>query len=128
MQKKRRVFIKNLFRAGGVVTIAQFAKAAPVCKEKTPRQPKGPFYPVKDQIDNDADLTHLQGSSQLAQGRIVHIRGVVQDVQCDPIADVYVEIWQACASGKYDHPGDPNPAPLDPAFQYWGIDQSFGCI
>ena len=31
-----------------------------------------------------------------------------------------VEIWQACASGRYDHPRDSNPASLDPNFQYWG--------
>jgi protocatechuate 3,4-dioxygenase beta subunit len=33
-----------------------------------------------------------------------------------------VEIWQACQTGRYSHPGDDdNPAPLDPNFQYWGI-------
>ena len=31
-----------------------------------------------------------------------------------------MEIWQACASGKYNNPGDPNTAPLDPNFKYWG--------
>ena len=31
-----------------------------------------------------------------------------------------MEIWQACESGKYNHPSDPNTAPLDPNFQYWG--------
>ena len=40
--------------------------------------------------------------------------------QCRPVKDALVEIWQACASGKYHHSGDPNPASLDPNFQYWG--------
>ena len=25
-----------------------------------------------------------------------------------------------CHTGKYNHPSDPNPAKLDPNFQYWG--------
>ncbi len=29
-------------------------------------------------------------------------------------------IWQACETGKYDHPNDPNTAAVDPNFQYWG--------
>jgi protocatechuate 3,4-dioxygenase beta subunit len=37
-----------------------------------------------------------------------------------PVPNALVEIWQACATGKYNHPGDPNPAKLDPNFQYWG--------
>jgi protocatechuate 3,4-dioxygenase, beta subunit len=39
---------------------------------------------------------------------------------CAPIANANVEIWQACESGRYNNPRDPNPAPLDPNFQYWG--------
>jgi protocatechuate 3,4-dioxygenase beta subunit len=32
-----------------------------------------------------------------------------------------VEIWQAGANGRYNHPEDSNDAgPLDPHFQYWG--------
>ncbi len=31
-----------------------------------------------------------------------------------------MEIWQACVSGRYNNDKDPNPAPLDPHFKYWG--------
>jgi protocatechuate 3,4-dioxygenase beta subunit len=31
-----------------------------------------------------------------------------------------VEIWQACANGRYNDSRDPNPAPRDPDFQGWG--------
>jgi protocatechuate 3,4-dioxygenase beta subunit len=27
------------------------------------------------------------------------------------------EVWQANAHGRYTHPSDPNPAPLDPNFE-----------
>jgi protocatechuate 3,4-dioxygenase beta subunit len=30
-----------------------------------------------------------------------------------------VEVWQACASGRYHHRRDPNPAAVDPDFQYY---------
>ena len=36
------------------------------------------------------------------------------------LPETLVEIWQACVSGKYNHPNDPNKAPLDKNFQYWG--------
>ncbi len=48
------------------------------------------------------------------------MRGIVQDLSCRPVAGVNVEIWQACASGRYNNERDPNPAPLDPNFRYWG--------
>ncbi len=30
-----------------------------------------------------------------------------------------IELWQACASGRYNHPRDTNRAALDTNFQYW---------
>lgn len=32
-----------------------------------------------------------------------------------------VDVWQANAAGRYSHPHDSNPAPLDPNFQSWAI-------
>jgi protocatechuate 3,4-dioxygenase beta subunit len=31
-----------------------------------------------------------------------------------------IELWQACNSGKYNHPDDTNVATADHNFQYWG--------
>lgn len=86
----------------------------------TPPQTEGPFYPVKDQVDKDWDLTVVGNKTARALGQVIYIRGTVQDEQCRPVPKALVEIWQACASGKYNHPGDDNPAALDPNFQYWG--------
>ncbi|MBI4042549.1 MAG: hypothetical protein HY391_03625 [Deltaproteobacteria bacterium] len=87
----------------------------------TPRQTEGPFYPVDDQLDKDTDLTWVEGRSERATGQIIYVEGVVMDPNCQPIEGALVEIWQACESGRYNHPGDrENPAPLDPNFQYWG--------
>lgn len=117
----RRTILKALGTIGGVTALAPIAKSAELCGPTTPRQTQGPFYPSRDQVDKDTDLTRVRGSSETAQGRVIYVEGVVQDNDCQPVADAYVEIWQACASGRYNHPGDPNPAPLDPHFQYWGI-------
>jgi len=53
-------------------------------------------------------------------GELILLEGVVRGPDCAPVPGALVEIWQACHSGRYDHPADPNTAPLDPAFQYWG--------
>lgn len=104
----------------GVTTLS--AKASTICtlNEYTPAQPEGPFYPIADQADKDVDLTKVKGRVKTAKGKIVILRGVISGRDCKPIKGAVIEIWQACDSGKYNHPGDPNPAKLDPDFQYWG--------
>lgn len=115
---KRRSFLK--LGVTSLVAVGSMAKAAELCLGPTPPQTEGPFYPVKDQADKDWDLVSVKGRSQLAQGEIIFIQGQVLDVDCKPVANTLVEIWQACVSGKYNHASDPNTAPLDPNFQYWG--------
>jgi protocatechuate 3,4-dioxygenase beta subunit len=115
---------RNLLRNGLLSSAALFtlpALAADVCKPgRTPAQTEGPFYPVAEQVDTDADLVVVQGKSQIADGEIVLVEGLLTDQQCLPVSGALVEIWQACRSGRYNHPSDPNTAPLDPNFQYWG--------
>lgn len=87
----------------------------------TPPQTEGPFYPIVDQADKDADLTRLGDSGAVAEGEIVNVEGRVLDAAGAPIANAVVDIWQANAAGRYAHEADPNPAPLDPKFQGWAI-------
>jgi protocatechuate 3,4-dioxygenase beta subunit len=88
--------------------------------QRTASQTEGPFYPVKDQLDKDADMTKVENHEERAQGERVLIAGrVVNGITGEPLAGAVVEFWQACATGRYDHPDDPNPAALDPDFQYW---------
>ncbi len=114
----RRVFLKGLAGLGAAV-VSQNLGASPVCR-KTPAQTAGPFYPGESQFFPDNDLTRVPGATRPALGEIIYLDGRVQDLQCQPVPDVNVEIWQACASGRYNNDRDPNPAPLDPAFKYWG--------
>ena len=116
---KRRELLKFGMVAAGGVLIANQTLAQSACG-LTPAQTEGPFYPIKDQLDKDRDLTSVNGSSQLAEGKIIIVRGTVTNQFCKPVEGALVEIWQACHSGKYNHPGDTNTAKLDPNFQYWG--------
>ena len=47
-------------------------------------------------------------------GRFLNMKG-------EPIPGARVEIWQANTYGRYTHPGDTNPAPLDPNFEGYGV-------
>ncbi len=122
MKLNRRNLIRNgLLTTAALMALPLKSAAAEKCLPgKTPPQVEGPFYPVVDQLDTDSDLIQVQGSNVGAKGKIVIIEGVVTDQLCVPVAGALVEIWQACETGKYNHPSDPNPAALDPNFQYWG--------
>ena len=83
----------------------------------TPRQTEGPFFPVGDPAEADFDLTRLAGHDASAAGRVVEIHGVVLGADGAPLAGAVVHVWQANYHGRYAHPADNNPAPLDPDFQ-----------
>lgn len=120
---RRKILGWSLGTAVGSVGVTAGGRALAACQDLlTPAQPEGPFYPISDQADKDNNLVYVKGRSKRAVGETLHMTGVVTNERCEPVSGALVEIWQACASGKYDHPGDPNNAELDPDFQYWGRD------
>jgi protocatechuate 3,4-dioxygenase, beta subunit len=120
--KRRDLLRLGAGSAAATLISANAFAVGPICSSiLTPTQPKGPFYPVADQLDKNSDLVYVDNFSQAAEGRIIIVEGIVRDKNCTPVANVLVEIWQACHSGRYDHPSDTNTAPLDPNFQYWGM-------
>jgi protocatechuate 3,4-dioxygenase beta subunit len=124
MKVKPGLTRRDLFRLGaalplGTLTAALAAGAAAACG-LTPRQTSGPFFPAFDQFDKDVDLTRVTGHDGRAQGEVIRVRGRVLDEQCRPVEGALVDLWQANAKGRYAHPADRNPAPLDPNFQGWG--------
>lgn len=86
----------------------------------TPDQILGPFYPVRHPEDADADLTHQAGKGA-ALGQIVYVMGRVLNLRGEPVAGAQLEVWQANAAGRYTHPSDPNPAPIDPNFDGYAL-------
>lgn len=115
---------RQLIKQAGLAGVGAFAAgilAHTALAAETPAQTEGPFYPVQDQLDKDADMTQVKGRSGSAKGERVELRGKVLDAKSGlPLRKAVVEFWQACASGRYNHPSDTNTgAAMDPDFQYW---------
>jgi protocatechuate 3,4-dioxygenase, beta subunit len=82
---------------------------------RTPGQILGPFYPLSEMPQTN-DLTRVPGRSGRAEGQILNVMGKVLNLAGEPVRNAKMEVWQANAHGRYTHPSDPNPAPLDPNF------------
>jgi protocatechuate 3,4-dioxygenase alpha subunit len=54
------------------------------------------------------------------KGERIVIEGRVFDGTGTPVRDALIEIWQANADGRYNHPADRQKKPLDPDFRGWG--------
>lgn len=112
LMSRRHVVVGAAAMAG----LAASAKAQNLIP--TSGQNLGPFYPVVHPSDEDADLTRVRGAKGVARGDPINVIGRVVDLRGNPIRGARVELWQANAVGRYDHPGDrANPAALDPDFQ-----------
>lgn len=108
--------------AGGLATIGGIALGQrPSELSPTGKMTIGPFYPLVRPLDQDGDLTLINGVKTAARGRVVHLTGRVLDTAGKPVANAKLELWQANAAGRYAHPADPNPAPLDDGFQGFGV-------
>lgn len=53
-------------------------------------------------------------------GEPIRIEGRVLDGAGEPVIDAMLEIWQANASGRYNHPADQSTGTLDPDFSGFG--------
>jgi protocatechuate 3,4-dioxygenase beta subunit len=62
-----------------------------------------------------ADLSVVDGHA--AMGERIIVRGRITDEDGRPVPHTMIEIWQANAAGRYQHPSDQHDAPLDPHFR-----------
>ncbi|MDP3511940.1 MAG: protocatechuate 3,4-dioxygenase [Sulfuritalea sp.] len=85
----------------------------------TPAQMLGPYYPLQPDVGAGSDLTTVDGKGR-AQGKPLTIVGRVLDTAGRPQPGVLLEIWQTNAHGRYHHPHDNSPQPLDPQFRGYG--------
>ncbi len=83
--------------------------------KQTPAQTVGPFYAIGLTCKTMNVLV-----TDSSQGQRIRIEGRVFDGDGKPIPDAMVEIWQANAYGRYNHPDDKQEKPLDPSFTGWG--------
>ena len=82
----------------------------------TPSQTVGPFFHVGMDRPEWSDLT--RGNPK---GERIAIEGRVIDADGAPVPDAVIELWQANAAGRYNHPEDhQDDKPLDPNFRGFG--------
>ena len=117
---RRKMLELSTIGAGIVASVpsraaqAVLAPSAPLLRA-TPPQSIGPFYPVVRVGENMADLTHAPNQTGRARGELVEVRGAVKTVKGAPVRGAVVIIWQANASGAYNHPRNQFGV-ADPAF------------
>ncbi|WP_046868127.1 protocatechuate 3,4-dioxygenase subunit alpha [Microvirga massiliensis] len=94
--------------------------------KESPSQTAGPYVHI-GLIPHQAgfDIFEKSFSNVLAgpdtKGERICIEGSIFDGTGAPTRDVLVEIWQANAAGRYNHPADRQEnKPLDPTFRGWG--------
>lgn len=97
----------------------------PYLKE-TASQTAGPFVHI-GLIPQQAgfDIFETNFSNVLAgpetKGERIRVEGRVIDGADEPVRDILVEIWQANAAGRYNHPADrQDDKEIDPGFRGWG--------
>ena len=93
--------------------------------EETPSQTAGPYVHI-GLMPHQAgfDIFENNFSNVLVgpdtQGERITIEGRIFDGTGSATRDILVEIWQANAAGKYNHPADRQDRPVDPTFRGWG--------
>jgi protocatechuate 3,4-dioxygenase, beta subunit len=86
----------------------------------TPSQTVGPFYPQALIGPGEDDLACKVPGGARAQGTPIVFSGQVFDEAGKPVRGALVEVWQANKWGKYEHPVDRTPEPVDPNFRGCG--------
>lgn len=93
--------------------------------KETPSQTAGPYVHI-GLIPHMAGFDIFQNNfgNMLAgastEGEPITIEGRVIDGSGTLLRDALIEIWQANADGKYNHPEDRQAKTLDPEFRGWG--------
>jgi protocatechuate 3,4-dioxygenase beta subunit len=113
---RRDILLMSAVLAGSGVVVSPRLGVADAVLQRTPDQILGPFYPLSE-LPQTADLTKVSGRSGRAEGQVLNVMGRVLNVAGEPVRNAKIEVWQANTHGRYTHPSDPNPAPLDPNFE-----------
>jgi protocatechuate 3,4-dioxygenase, beta subunit len=71
--------------------------------------------------DETTDLAKSPGRPGRADGELLKVEGQVLTLTGRPVAGARVEIWQANSLGKYRHPSDTTPVPIDPNFNGFAV-------
>jgi len=94
-------------------TAKRHPRWAPLPLPLTVTETTGPSFPP-ERFPAIADLTLIAGAPAIGE-RII-VAGTVTNEDGKPVPGAMVEVWQANAAGRHDHPEDRHDAPLDPQF------------
>ena len=83
----------------------------------TPSQTVGPFFHFC--LTTDKCCVQRIASSETTGERVLLTIHVL-DGEGEAVGDAMIEIWQANAEGKYNHPDDTQPKSIDPSFLGFG--------
>jgi protocatechuate 3,4-dioxygenase alpha subunit len=83
----------------------------------TGSQTAGPFFSI-GLLERGGAVQVL--ASPETSGEHVRIEGRVVDGDDVPVPDALIELWQANAHGRYQHPADTRPLPLEAGFVGYG--------
>lgn len=81
----------------------------------TPVQTVGPYFTL-GMVPEGANVLVKEGT----EGERIRIEGRLFGRDGEPLRYGMIEIWQANAAGRYQHPLDQRPLPLDPEFLGFG--------
>ena len=87
---------------------------------RTPWQGEGPFYPDQIPEDTDNDLVKNGENSVEAGGKILILKGILVNLDSQPVNGVSIEIWQTDNNGVYLHSGSFASDIMDKQFQGFG--------
>ena len=95
-------------------TVFRSPKRLPIKINHTLTEITGPLFGHGKLKPGEDDLSIENGEE--AQGQRIFVSGRVLDEDGRPVPRTLIEIWQCNAAGRYRHPIDQHPAPLDPNF------------
>jgi protocatechuate 3,4-dioxygenase beta subunit len=115
--RRRLLAASAAITGAGLTGVVMPAFSQQPAARSTAEQVIGPFYPVRLPADQDADLPVIAGKRDArALGTMVYFSGRITNLRGEPVRDAELELWQANAAGRYTHPADDNPKPVDPHF------------
>jgi protocatechuate 3,4-dioxygenase beta subunit len=94
-------------------TLAPGAQMPPL---RTLTEHTGPAFQAPPPVEQNL----VAGTEGLAIGQLMRLVIRVVDEDDRPQPGALIELWQANASGKYQHPVDQRVAPIDGNFRSWG--------
>ena len=118
----RRAILQRAAGSAALLALTPAERALAEELRRTPHQILGPYYPPEAAIpDQTGDLTQVKGRPGRAQGQVLHVMGRVLSKFGEPARGIKLYVWQANTFGRYTHPNDYNPAPLDPSFEGFAV-------